>query len=152
MNRADLVESTFYPIRVTGKSWTAIPEIRNYITELIGSSSEKKISQNTSLYGNHDLNFNYPVTLSFSFSDKKYHLTKDLDVIVINEQQVINEFQRLLRPYKFKSIQASDIQVALYNMGVKGYLSHNNLVIMNPFEYLEKSDCGCHNHTRDEGW
>ncbi len=75
-----------------------------------------------------------------------------MNVIIINEQQVINEFQRLLRPYKFKSIQASDIQVALSDMGLKGYLSNNNLIILNPSEYLEKADCGCHNHARDEGW
>lgn len=139
MNRENLVESIFYPIRVTGKSWTQISEIQNYCTEIISSSPEKRIPKNTILFGYPELNFNYPITLSFnpspSFSDK-YRLKKDLDVIVIDEQQIINKFKQLLKSYKFKIIQSSDIQIVFRDMGIKGYLSRDHLVIMNPYEYL----------------
>ena len=88
MNRSDLVDSIFHSIRVTGKNWSSLLEIQNYVTKIIGSAVEKRIPCNSTLYGHYDLNFNYPITLSLyknpnEFTDE-YHLERHLDVIFID--------------------------------------------------------------------
>ena len=144
MNRSDLFDSIFYSIRVTGKNWTSLSEIQKYITETIASSEEKRIPLNFTLYGHHDLNFNYPVTLSlYNNNDDityQYHLERDIDVLVIDDHHIVKDFQSLLNLRGFKVLNISDIQIILRDMGVKGYLTPDNrLIIMNPSEYLVRN-------------
>jgi hypothetical protein len=45
----------------------------------------------------------------------------------------------------------TDIQIILRNMGIKGYLTINNhLVIMNPGEYLINKFCDCGRRSQED--
>jgi hypothetical protein len=46
-----LIDSYFYPYRVSGKSWIDLPEINRFLREQILSGTERIIPKNTALYG-----------------------------------------------------------------------------------------------------
>ena len=156
MNRADLVNSIFHPIRITGKNWSSLSEIQKYASEVIGSAAEKRIPRNFTLYGHYDLNFNYPVTLSLNNNcddcTDEYHLERNLDVVIIDDQQMVSDLKVMLKSRGFKMLGVSDVQIILRDMGIKGYLSSNGqLVIMNPREYIMEKLCGCGgDHSQDD--
>ena len=132
-----MLESYFYPLRITGKSWSQIPEIRQYVTNLIARSEERNIPKDSVFYGQCE---NYPITLSFHSllkENEKIELKKEIDVILIDDQQVIIDFQDILNKYGFRTISLNDVQIALKEMGLKGYLTNNYLIILHE-EFLDK--------------
>ena len=154
-NFTELVDSIFYPLRVTGKSWTSFSEVQNYAREIIAIASEQTIPRNFTLYGHYDLNLNYPISLSLSSNcddcTDEYHLERNLEVILIDDHQMARDLQSMLKSRGFKSIRLSDVQIIFRDMGLKGYITPDRrLVIMNPRGYLVEKLCGCGgNHHRE---
>lgn len=160
MDTSELFDSLFYSIRVTGKNWLSLPEVVKYVSEVIAFAEEKRIPHNSILYG-PILNFNYPVTVTRDHNSIKYQLKHDLDVIVIDDEQIAKDLKKILKPYRFKSIKISDLQIIFREIGLKAYITNDRIVIMKPQEYLKTvqnnnlsngkhSSCEC--NRKDEGW
>lgn len=95
-----LVDSYFYPYRVTGKNWTSLPEVAQFLREYIINSPEQIL------------------------------IDKDISVLLIDESDLLIKITPIVKKYGFRSIKPTDLQQMLREMGVTGYITSNKDIIL----------------------
>lgn len=133
MNGSEYLDCLFYSFRVTGRSLSSLPDVENILFETLRRFPEKTIPKNSKLWGSYNLDFNYPILLSFHKGTNPYILKQEINVFVIDESEVLDKLSRFFeKRYGFKHFERFHLYILLKEYRINGYISGDKLLFTFP--------------------